>query len=100
MFLCCFLAPDVDECKEKLVCQCPECKCKNTWGSYECSCGSGLLYLQEHDLCISKYPQSALFCFLEEINLVAEFHLMFTIRKMGSLIGIYEITRFASSYQF
>lgn len=45
---------DVDECKEKIACQCPECKCKNTWGSYECSCSGGLLYMQEHDTCISK----------------------------------------------
>ncbi|CAN6469415.1 unnamed protein product [Victoria cruziana] len=44
---------DVDECKEKLVCQCPECKCKNTWGSYECSCDGDLLYMKEHDACIS-----------------------------------------------
>ncbi|GMI89911.1 binding protein of 80 kDa 1;2, VACUOLAR SORTING RECEPTOR 2, VACUOLAR SORTING RECEPTOR 1;2 [Hibiscus trionum] len=45
---------DVDECKEKLACQCPGCKCKNTWGSYECSCSGGSLYLREHDMCISK----------------------------------------------
>lgn len=45
---------DVDECKGKLACQCPECKCKNTWGSYECSCSGNLLYMQEHDTCISK----------------------------------------------
>ncbi|KAM7263589.1 hypothetical protein ACFE04_001272 [Oxalis oulophora] len=45
---------DVDECKEKLACQCPDCKCKNTWGSYECSCASDQLYMQEHDTCISK----------------------------------------------
>ncbi|EOA23646.1 hypothetical protein CARUB_v10016844mg [Capsella rubella] len=43
---------DVDECKEKKVCQCPDCKCKNTWGSYECSCNNGLLYMREHDTCI------------------------------------------------
>ncbi|XP_044472977.1 vacuolar-sorting receptor 1-like [Mangifera indica] len=49
---------DVDECKEKLACTCPECKCKNTWGSYECSCGGGLLYMQEHDTCISKDAKS------------------------------------------
>lgn len=42
----------MDECKEKLACQCPECKCKNTWGSYECSCRNGLLYMHEHDTCI------------------------------------------------
>ncbi|GER36911.1 vacuolar-sorting receptor [Striga asiatica] len=27
---------DIDECKEMKVCQCPECSCKNTWGSYDC----------------------------------------------------------------
>ncbi|KAM7526594.1 hypothetical protein LguiA_016496 [Lonicera macranthoides] len=45
---------DIDECKEKSACQCPECKCKNTWGSHECSCRGNLLYMQEHDTCISK----------------------------------------------
>ncbi|ERN04171.1 vacuolar-sorting receptor 1 [Amborella trichopoda] len=45
---------DVDECKEKLACQCPECKCKNTFGSYECNCNGDLLYMREHDTCISK----------------------------------------------
>lgn len=44
--------PDVDECTEKLACQCPECKCQNTWGSYDCSCRNGLLYMHEHDTCI------------------------------------------------
>lgn len=48
---------DVDECKEELACQCPNCKCKNTWGSYECSCKNHLLYIHEHDTCISKYIQ-------------------------------------------
>nr|VDC62442.1 unnamed protein product [Brassica rapa] len=43
---------DVNECKEKTGCQCPDCKCKNTWGSYECSCKNGLLYMREHDTCI------------------------------------------------
>ncbi|XWS63001.1 hypothetical protein CRYUN_Cryun06bG0059000 [Craigia yunnanensis] len=43
---------DVDECKEKKACQCPECSCKNTWGSYECTCSGDLLYI--HDTCISK----------------------------------------------
>ncbi|EPS72755.1 hypothetical protein M569_02000, partial [Genlisea aurea] len=45
---------DVDECKEKKACQCPECNCKNTWGSYECSCSGDLLYIRDHDACISK----------------------------------------------
>ncbi|MCL7029408.1 hypothetical protein MKW94_024015 [Papaver nudicaule] len=30
---------DTDECKVTSACKCPHCKdCKNTWGSYECSC--------------------------------------------------------------
>ncbi|KAI7726852.1 hypothetical protein M8C21_002789 [Ambrosia artemisiifolia] len=45
---------DIDECEEKTACQCPECKCKNTWGSYECRCSGDLLYFREHDICISK----------------------------------------------
>ncbi|KAJ3680952.1 hypothetical protein LUZ60_015441 [Juncus effusus] len=46
---------DVDECKEKTACQCSGCKCKNTWGSYECTCSSSdLLYIKEHDTCLSK----------------------------------------------
>ncbi|KAE8691518.1 Vacuolar-sorting receptor 1 [Hibiscus syriacus] len=45
---------DVDECKEKKACQCPECSCKNSWGSYECTCSGDLLYMRDHDTCISK----------------------------------------------
>lgn len=45
---------DIDECKEKVACQCADCKCKNTWGSYECSCSSNQLYIHEHDTCIGK----------------------------------------------
>lgn len=45
---------DIDECKERTACQCSGCKCKNTWGSYECSCRGDLLYMKEHDTCISK----------------------------------------------
>lgn len=60
-FVFCYV-PDVDECKEKLACQCPECKCKNTWGSYECSCSSGLLYMQEHDTCIGGCSSLFSFC--------------------------------------
>ncbi|KAJ0610109.1 putative EGF-like calcium-binding domain-containing protein [Helianthus annuus] len=44
---------DIDECKEKKACQCSKCKCKNTWGSYECNCAANLFYLKEHDICIS-----------------------------------------------
>lgn len=45
---------DIDECKEKKACQCPECSCKNSWGDYECTCSGDLLYIREHDTCISK----------------------------------------------
>ncbi|KAI4367134.1 hypothetical protein MLD38_022904 [Melastoma candidum] len=45
---------DVNECKEKKACQCPECSCKNTWGSYDCTCSGDLLYMRDHDTCISK----------------------------------------------
>ncbi|KAI4318764.1 hypothetical protein MLD38_032433 [Melastoma candidum] len=45
---------DIDECEEKKACQCPECSCKDTWGSYECTCSGDLLYMKDHDICISK----------------------------------------------
>ncbi|KAI3677776.1 hypothetical protein L6452_37046 [Arctium lappa] len=51
---------DIDECEEKTVCQCPDCRCKNTWGSYDCHCGSNLLYMREHDTCISKDAKSGI----------------------------------------
>nr|XP_043611186.1 vacuolar-sorting receptor 2-like [Erigeron canadensis] len=44
---------DIDECKEKTACQCSQCKCKNTWGSYECSCTGNSIYLKEIDICIN-----------------------------------------------
>ncbi|PSS02640.1 Vacuolar-sorting receptor 3 like [Actinidia chinensis var. chinensis] len=45
---------DIDECKDKKACQCPECSCKDTWGSYDCTCSGDLLYIRDHDTCISK----------------------------------------------
>lgn len=45
---------DVNECKEKVACSCPECSCKDTWGSYECTCSGDLLYIRDHDTCIAK----------------------------------------------
>lgn len=45
---------DIDECKERKACQCSECSCKDTWGSYECTCSGDLLYIRDHDTCISK----------------------------------------------
>ncbi|KAF8410211.1 hypothetical protein HHK36_002733 [Tetracentron sinense] len=50
---------DIDECKEKKACQCPECNCKDTWGSYESTCGGDLLYVRDHDTCISKRASEA-----------------------------------------
>ncbi|XP_068656258.1 vacuolar-sorting receptor 3-like [Aristolochia californica] len=50
---------DINECKEKRACQCPECNCRNTWGSYECTCSGGLLYIKDHDTCISKAASEA-----------------------------------------
>lgn len=50
-----FFFADIDECKEKKACQCPECSCKNTWGSYDCSCSGNLLYIRDHDTCISGF---------------------------------------------
>ncbi|XP_051133954.1 vacuolar-sorting receptor 3-like [Andrographis paniculata] len=45
---------DINECQEKRACQCPDCSCKDTWGSYECTCSGDMLYIREHDTCISK----------------------------------------------
>ncbi|MQL69858.1 hypothetical protein Taro_002146 [Colocasia esculenta] len=45
---------DINECKEKSACQCPECSCRNTWGSYNCTCSGDLLYIRDHDACIEK----------------------------------------------
>ncbi|KAJ6812844.1 uncharacterized protein M6B38_145910 [Iris pallida] len=50
---------DIDECKEKTACQCPDCSCKDTWGGYECTCSGDLLYIKEHDTCISKSAKVA-----------------------------------------
>ncbi|TKY65666.1 Vacuolar-sorting receptor 1 [Spatholobus suberectus] len=50
---------DIDECKEKSACQCPGCKCKNTWGSYECKCSSGLFYSRENDTCFGEYTAAS-----------------------------------------
>ena len=50
-----FCGLDVDECKERMACQCPDCKCKNTWGGFDCSCRGDLLYMKEHDTCIGEF---------------------------------------------
>lgn len=49
------MSADIDECKERTKCQCADCHCDNTWGGYDCHCSSDdLLYMREHDTCISK----------------------------------------------
>lgn len=45
---------DVNECKDRLACQCDGCTCKNTWGGYDCKCNGNLLYIKEQDTCIGK----------------------------------------------
>ncbi|XP_078161589.1 vacuolar-sorting receptor 6-like isoform X2 [Carex rostrata] len=45
---------DIDECKEKLACTCPECSCKNKWGGYECKCKDNLLYIKGEDTCVAR----------------------------------------------
>uniref|UniRef100_A0A1J3HNY9 Vacuolar-sorting receptor 5 n=3 Tax=Noccaea caerulescens TaxID=107243 RepID=A0A1J3HNY9_NOCCA len=45
---------DIDECKEKSACQCDNCKCKNSWGGYECKCSKNSLYMKEQDACIER----------------------------------------------
>ncbi|KAF0904884.1 hypothetical protein E2562_038609 [Oryza meyeriana var. granulata] len=44
---------DLDECKEKLACTCPDCHCKNTWGNYECKCKGNQVYIRGEDICIA-----------------------------------------------
>ncbi|GJN39044.1 hypothetical protein PR202_gb28138 [Eleusine coracana subsp. coracana] len=44
---------DLDECKERLACTCPDCHCKNTWGNYECKCKGNQLYIRGEDVCIA-----------------------------------------------
>ncbi|XP_024389091.1 vacuolar-sorting receptor 3 [Physcomitrium patens] len=48
---------DINECTRRTKCQCPDCTCTNTWGGYDCQCGGDLLYIGEHDTCISKQSQ-------------------------------------------
>ncbi|WOL03352.1 hypothetical protein Cni_G12072 [Canna indica] len=45
---------DVDECKEKLACNCADCSCKNTFGGYDCKCKGNLVYIKSEDTCIAK----------------------------------------------
>lgn len=74
----CLILADIDECKERKACQCPECSCKNTWGSYNCSCSGDLLYIRDHDTCISELNTLDIFLFLlKHLNMLL---LIFPIR--------------------
>ncbi|KAK9149968.1 hypothetical protein Syun_008277 [Stephania yunnanensis] len=45
---------DMNECKDKTVCQCDGCSCKNTWGGYDCKCRGDRLYIADQDTCIGR----------------------------------------------
>ncbi|KMZ59345.1 vacuolar sorting receptor 6 [Zostera marina] len=46
-----YTCKDIDECKERLSCQCEGCSCENTWGGYDCKCNGGRLYMSSEDIC-------------------------------------------------
>jgi len=46
--------PDVDECKEHLVCQCDGCSCKNKWGGFDCKCKGNQIYIAQNNTCIGE----------------------------------------------
>ncbi|KAI3993674.1 hypothetical protein MKX01_002687 [Papaver californicum] len=85
---------DIDECKVTGACKCPHCKdCKNTWGSYECSCSDNMLYMHEHDTCI-----------LKEARIVGSWNLVWVIffglaaaGGGGFLVYKYRIRRYMDS---
>lgn len=84
----CFILTDIDECKEKKACQCPECSCKNTWGSYNCTCSGDLLYIRDHDTCISELHTSHIFFILKHLNkLVFIFSFRYSAGKTSSQEG-------------
>lgn len=45
---------DINECKERLACQCDGCSCKNKWGGYHCKCKGNKLYIEDQDTCIDR----------------------------------------------
>lgn len=66
---------DVDECKERSVCQCDGCSCKDTWGGYDCKCKGNLLYIKEQDVCIGKILKPDFyFAINTSVNLLSHHH--------------------------
>ncbi|KAL6013111.1 Vacuolar-sorting receptor 3 [Asimina triloba] len=85
---------DINECKEKKACQCRECSCKNTWGSYECSCSGDLLYIRDHDTCISKTSSQT----KTDWNAVWVMFLVLAIVAGGAYVGYkYRLRRYMDS---
>ncbi|CAI5995810.1 unnamed protein product [Closterium sp. NIES-64] len=52
---------DINECAPSHpACKCPECKCRNTFGSYECSCvGEDMVYIDQLQACISRVSEGS-----------------------------------------
>eukprot|EP00270_Netrium_digitus_P020198 TRINITY_DN8230_c0_g1_i1.p1 TRINITY_DN8230_c0_g1~~TRINITY_DN8230_c0_g1_i1.p1 ORF type:complete len:646 (+),score=135.92 TRINITY_DN8230_c0_g1_i1:41-1939(+) len=50
---------DINECEAKTACNCPDCMCKNKFGSYECKCRGDSVYLSGTDTCISKVGRNS-----------------------------------------
>lgn len=49
-----FTCADVDECaSDSHVCKCKDCHCSNAFGSFDCSCAGGLVYIRDNDTCIN-----------------------------------------------
>ncbi|XP_042433403.1 vacuolar-sorting receptor 6-like [Zingiber officinale] len=62
---------DIDECKEKLACNCPECQCKNKWGGYDCKCKGDLVYIKGEDTCIAKSNNASKFGWILSIIVIS-----------------------------
>ncbi|KAJ0853396.1 putative EGF-like calcium-binding domain, PA domain-containing protein [Helianthus annuus] len=63
---------DINECQERLACQCDGCTCKNTYGGYDCKCKGDKLYIADQDACIErKASKYAWFISLVVLGVVA-----------------------------
>ncbi|CAI7885160.1 unnamed protein product [Closterium sp. NIES-54] len=52
---------DINECAPSHpACKCPDCKCRNTFGSYECTCvGEDMVYIDQLQACISRVSEGS-----------------------------------------
>ncbi|KAJ0703335.1 putative EGF-like calcium-binding domain, PA domain-containing protein [Helianthus annuus] len=63
---------DINECQERLACQCDGCTCKNTYGGYDCKCKGDKIYIADQDACIErKASKYAWFISLVVLGVVA-----------------------------